>query len=272
MPGEPRCWSGTAGWASRRSSTPWCRMPFGRSGGSTRSPDAAGTRRRPRDRPRRSRTSPGWVVDTPGVRSFGLAHIDPSRVIKAFPDLDAGTGDCPRGCSHDEPECGLDAWVATGHASGGAVGLVPSAAAGAAQQRRHLSPVRSDDGGPAQGHRHPQPTGREPGVERLMIGPHTARAPEYRRGRPTPAPPGPPRPTGPPRGAPPCCGGAGGPGRPPWCRGVPGRATRGRRRRAAAPARTRASSGRSRSAPAAFRSARPAPPRSASRRTRTRWR
>ena len=61
--------------------------------------------------------SPTWVVDTPGVRSFGLAHVDPSRVIKAFPDLDAGTGECPRGCSHDEPECGLDAWVAAGHAS-----------------------------------------------------------------------------------------------------------------------------------------------------------
>ena len=58
-----------------------------------------------------------WVVDTPGVRSFGLAHVDPARVIKAFPDLDAGTGECPRGCTHDEPECGLDAWVAAGHAS-----------------------------------------------------------------------------------------------------------------------------------------------------------
>ena len=32
----------------------------------------------------------GWVVDTPGIRSFGLAHIDPSRVINAFPDLEAG--------------------------------------------------------------------------------------------------------------------------------------------------------------------------------------
>ena len=33
----------------------------------------------------------GWVVDTPGVRSFGLHHVDPSRVIKAFPDLEPGT-------------------------------------------------------------------------------------------------------------------------------------------------------------------------------------
>ncbi|MFG2604551.1 ribosome small subunit-dependent GTPase A [Streptomyces sp. NPDC048514] len=58
----------------------------------------------------------GWVVDTPGVRSFGLAHIDPSRVILAFPDLEPGTEGCPRACSHDEPDCALDAWVEEGHA------------------------------------------------------------------------------------------------------------------------------------------------------------
>ena len=66
----------------------------------------------------------GWVVDTPGVRSFGLAHVDPQRVILAFPELQAGTEKCPRGCTHDEPECALDAWVADGHAgSGGAARL-----------------------------------------------------------------------------------------------------------------------------------------------------
>ncbi|GAA4954221.1 hypothetical protein GCM10023238_21020 [Streptomyces heliomycini] len=58
----------------------------------------------------------GWVIDTPGVRSFGLAHVDPSRVIHAFPDLESGTEGCPRACSHDEPDCALDAWVAEGHA------------------------------------------------------------------------------------------------------------------------------------------------------------
>lgn len=58
----------------------------------------------------------GWVIDTPGVRSFGLAHVDPSRVIHAFPDLEPGTEGCPRACSHDEPDCALDDWVAQGHA------------------------------------------------------------------------------------------------------------------------------------------------------------
>lgn len=58
----------------------------------------------------------GWVVDTPGVRSFGLGHVDPAEFVGHFPDLIGGTADCPRGCSHDEPDCGLDAWVAQGHA------------------------------------------------------------------------------------------------------------------------------------------------------------
>ncbi|SDQ07910.1 ribosome small subunit-dependent GTPase A [Quadrisphaera sp. DSM 44207] len=58
----------------------------------------------------------GWVVDTPGVRSFGLAHVDPQRLVGAFTDLEPGTAGCPRGCSHDEPDCALDAYVAAGPA------------------------------------------------------------------------------------------------------------------------------------------------------------
>jgi ribosome biogenesis GTPase / thiamine phosphate phosphatase len=58
----------------------------------------------------------GWVVDTPGVRSFGLAHVDLARIVHHFPDLESGTANCPRGCTHDEPECALDAWVAAGGA------------------------------------------------------------------------------------------------------------------------------------------------------------
>lgn len=58
----------------------------------------------------------GWVTDTPGVRSFGLAHVDPERILQAFADLVPGEEDCPRGCSHDEPDCGLDGYVASGAA------------------------------------------------------------------------------------------------------------------------------------------------------------
>ena len=60
----------------------------------------------------------GWIIDTPGIRSFGLAHVQPERLIEAFPDLDEMTEECPRGCTHgsEEPECGLDEAVAAGTA------------------------------------------------------------------------------------------------------------------------------------------------------------
>ncbi len=60
----------------------------------------------------------GWIIDTPGIRSFGLAHVRPEDLIGAFPDLDEMTEDCPRGCTHgdDEPECGLDVALAAGTA------------------------------------------------------------------------------------------------------------------------------------------------------------
>jgi ribosome biogenesis GTPase len=61
-------------------------------------------------------TSGGWVIDTPGVRSFGLAHVDVDRIVAAFPDLVPGTANCPRGCTHDEPQCALDPFVAAGGA------------------------------------------------------------------------------------------------------------------------------------------------------------
>ena len=65
-----------------------------------------------------ARTTTGWIIDTPGIRSFGLAHVQPEDLIEAFPDLDEMTEDCPRGCTHgtDEPECGLDEAVAAGQA------------------------------------------------------------------------------------------------------------------------------------------------------------
>ncbi len=64
-------------------------------------------------------SAPGtWIIDTPGIRSFGLAHVDPDRILQAFPDLEPGTADCERGCLHDANavNCGLDGWVASGAA------------------------------------------------------------------------------------------------------------------------------------------------------------
>lgn len=62
------------------------------------------------------RQDAGWIVDTPGIRSFGLAHVQPEDLITAFPDLDELTEDCPRGCTHGdgEPECELDIALAAG--------------------------------------------------------------------------------------------------------------------------------------------------------------
>jgi ribosome biogenesis GTPase len=54
----------------------------------------------------------GWLIDTPGLRSFGLGHISPEHVIRAFPDLAEGAEACPRGCSHLQEGCGLDEWAA----------------------------------------------------------------------------------------------------------------------------------------------------------------
>ena len=59
----------------------------------------------------------GWLIDTPGVRSFGLAHVERQRVVDAFDDLATGATNCPRACSHDEPDCALDQWCEEGHAS-----------------------------------------------------------------------------------------------------------------------------------------------------------
>lgn len=61
---------------------------------------------------------PGWIIDTPGVRSFGLAHVSADSLLHGFPDLVEGTVECPPNCEHtkDEAECALDAWVAAGNA------------------------------------------------------------------------------------------------------------------------------------------------------------
>jgi ribosome biogenesis GTPase len=59
---------------------------------------------------------PTWVIDTPGVRSFGLAHVDPQHLLGAFADLAEVAEECPRGCTHADnaPDCLLDDWVAAG--------------------------------------------------------------------------------------------------------------------------------------------------------------
>jgi ribosome biogenesis GTPase len=52
----------------------------------------------------------GWIIDTPGVRSFGLGHVNPDNILGSFPDLAAVAEACPRGCSHlvDAPDCAIN--------------------------------------------------------------------------------------------------------------------------------------------------------------------
>lgn len=89
----------------------------------------------------------GWVIDTPGVRSFGVAHVSPADVLRGFADLAEVARDCPRGCTHEAGalDCALDEWAAvpdggppagggacaeTGTGAGGGAG--PAAEAGGA--------------------------------------------------------------------------------------------------------------------------------------------
>lgn len=58
------------------------------------------------------KSSDGWVIDTPGIRAFGLAHIDPNRIIAAFSDLAEVAVNCMPNCSHSEEGCALTQWAA----------------------------------------------------------------------------------------------------------------------------------------------------------------
>jgi len=66
----------------------------------------------------------GWIVDTPGVRSFGLAHVTADDLLESFDDLLPATADCPPGCDHraDGIGCALDELVARGDAPAGRLG------------------------------------------------------------------------------------------------------------------------------------------------------
>lgn len=58
----------------------------------------------------------GWIVDTPGVRSFGLGHVSQDNLVAAFPELAEIAATCPRGCTHlpDSPDCAMIEAVADG--------------------------------------------------------------------------------------------------------------------------------------------------------------
>jgi ribosome biogenesis GTPase len=59
-----------------------------------------------------------WIVDSPGMKEFGLAHVAPDALERAFVELRPWLGQCRfRDCRHDrEPGCALQAAVARGEA------------------------------------------------------------------------------------------------------------------------------------------------------------
>lgn len=65
----------------------------------------------------------GWVVDTPGIRSLGLAHVRPDDIVSAFPEFVEAVEECPPNCGHrgppEDPDCMLDVVTAEGTASPG---------------------------------------------------------------------------------------------------------------------------------------------------------
>jgi ribosome biogenesis GTPase len=65
-----------------------------------------------KDFPEQKAVTGSWVIDTPGIRAFGLSHLDPARIIAAFDDLLEITNSCMTNCSHDETDCKLNEWMA----------------------------------------------------------------------------------------------------------------------------------------------------------------
>lgn len=52
----------------------------------------------------------GWLIDTPGIRSFGLAHLSASDLLAAFPDISEIAAGCAKNCTHlpKETSCALN--------------------------------------------------------------------------------------------------------------------------------------------------------------------
>ena len=48
-----------------------------------------------------------WIIDTPGIRTFGIAHVSSATLAEAFPDLAQYLANCLKSCQHDQPDCGL---------------------------------------------------------------------------------------------------------------------------------------------------------------------
>lgn len=48
-----------------------------------------------------------WIIDSPGLRSFGLAHLSNETALAAMPDLNQIAIDCPKSCTHQDQDCAI---------------------------------------------------------------------------------------------------------------------------------------------------------------------
>ena len=83
--------------------------------------------------PSKGKKLSSWIIDTPGVRSFGIAHVEPTRVISAYPEFTEAIKHCPKNCTHNEESCALNNWP----------NLTPQNLARLASLRRVLSTNKS---------------------------------------------------------------------------------------------------------------------------------
>lgn len=79
----------------------------------------------------------GWLVDSPGMKVFGLAHCTPEALARGFVELRDLIADCRfRDCRHDrEPGCAVQAAVHEGRVARQRVELLQSLLAEAATAR-----------------------------------------------------------------------------------------------------------------------------------------
>ena len=85
------------------------------------------------------RVGDGWIIDTPGVRSFGLGHVNPDNILRSFTDLAEMAEDCPRGCTHlpNSPDCAIVERVEAGEL--GEIGKLRARLTAAAADHPRLS-------------------------------------------------------------------------------------------------------------------------------------
>lgn len=71
-------------------------------------------------------TGDGWIVDSPGLKVFGLAHVAPEAIADAFVEIRPLLGHCRfRDCRHDrEPGCSIQEAVERGAVAAHRVALM----------------------------------------------------------------------------------------------------------------------------------------------------